>query len=193
VLSRAWYVLGGIALAVALGGSGYYLGRAHTLDRWALERAALADSADSARARAARASHALTDAGRVLDSLLTAYGALANRPPRVVTIHDATPDTVRDTVRVATGPAVPLPSAAPDTSAAARLLACDAVVQAAIRYRTACEAAQDSLTQLLAIATARRPASSPRRFSVVAGPGLSLTTDGRVHGALSVTAGWRLW
>jgi len=189
VISRAWYVLGGIALAIALAGSGYYLGRAHTLDRWQLERAALADSADSARARSARASHALTDAGHVLDSLLVAYAQLADRPPHVVTVHD----TARDTVRMATGPAVPLPTAAPDTSAAGRLRACDAVVQAAIRYRTACESAVDSLTQLLAIATARPPAASPRRFVVVAGPGLSLTTDGRVHGALSVTAGWRLW
>ena len=193
MISRAWYILCGIGLAVALAGSGYYLGRAHTLDRWQLERAALADSADSARARAGRASDALTDAGHVLDSLLVAYGKLADRPPRVVTVHDTTPDTVRDTVRVATGPAVPLPAAAPDTSAAGRLRACDAVVRAAVRYRTACESAVDSLTQLLAIATARPPAASPRRFSVVAGPGLSLTTDGRVRGALNVTAGWRLW
>lgn len=189
MLSRAWYLVGGILLAVALAGSGYYLGRAHTLDRWTIERAALADSADSARARAGRASHALTDAGHVLDSLLVAYGRLSDKSARVVVVHDATPDTVL----VATGPAVPLPHAAPDTSSAARLRACDAVAQAAIRYRTACETAVDSLTQLLATQTARPPAASPRRWGVVLGAGPSLTTDGRVHGALSLTAGWRLW
>ena len=203
MISRAWYLLGGIALAVALAGSGYYLGRARTLDRWQLERAALADSADSARARAARASHALTDAGHALDSLLVAYAQLADRPPRVITVHDATTDTVRDTVPVASMPSVPLPTAAPDTSTAGRLRACDAVVLATVRYRTACEAVRDSLSALNATLAqqlaARASAPRQRPIGVAIGPSLTLAPDStltgpwRVRPGISVTIGWLPW
>lgn len=198
MLSRAWYVLGGILLAMLLAGSGYYAGHEHEADRWALARAALADSADSARARAGRTTAQLAIANTRLDSALAGWIRLSVAAPRVRVVHD-TVHARSDTSSVFFGQAWWHPGLDQlqmrderDTAVAA-VKACQAVVSAAMNYRTACEAVRDSLTHLLEIATARGPAPAPRRLAVVIGPGVAMTSDGRVHGVLSVTAGWRLW
>jgi hypothetical protein len=197
VLSRAWYVLGGLGLAVALAGVGYYFGFSHEAARWASERAAIADSSDSARPRAARTTRGLDSVSTSLDSAIAAVkrGAAAAHPrePALLIVHD----TVRVPVDTAPSSAVPLArGSARDTSAAtpsASPTACSALVDAAMRYRTACEAVRDSLTRLLMLEAARPAPARSRQLGVVLGPGLSVTSDGRAHVALNLTGGWRLW
>jgi len=208
MISRAWYLVAGALAVVLLVGSGYYVGHEREADRWALARAALADSADSARARAGRADAKLAVARAKLDSTLAAWDRLIAEPPRLHVVHD-TVHAPSDTSSVFFGQAWWHPGLDQlqmqderDTAVAA-VKACQAVVAAAINYRTACETVRDSLAALNATLAqqlaARLSAPRQRPIGVVIGPSLTLAPDStlagpwRVRPGISVTVGWRLW
>lgn len=191
-MSRAAWAWVGVAVAAALALAGYLAGRWQITAAWRADQQRAAAAADSLRHVAAGASASADAARGALDRALAAYDSLAQHPD---TVHlPGKPDTVKvasDTSTVVFGMPVWHPGL-DQLAMADTLRACQAVVDAARHYRTACEAARDSLTKLLTDA-ARRPAlAAPSRWAVVAGGGPYLDVRGRAGVALSVTAGWCL-
>lgn len=197
MLSRAWYLIAGIAVAVALAGVGYYTGRARTLDRWALERAALSDSVDSARARSGRIGAELDRMTGQLDSALAQWVADSAAAQERIKQLAARIDDPASTMAVLPRPAVSL--ARSDTGAVSSgYAACAAVVGAVRAYRSACQATRDSLTAEIVALLARptdtvRVASPLHRFALTVGPFAGVTHDGRATYGLGLSLGWRLW